>query len=109
MLRKYKKTRSWFYRLYRHTSFWGVRALQVALSPIVLMRIDTMFAGKIGHVISETEQVLGQLSLSQNRLPRRIKNFIIIPKSSCNKFLVEKYIELFQRMPNTTVISIKFS
>ena len=107
-MRLYQGARSQCYRLYKYSSFWGVRALQIALSPIVLIRIDTMRAGRIGHLISETEQVLGQLTLNPNPVHRRIKNYITVPKFVCNDFLMEKYIELLERMPDTRVLSSKF-
>lgn len=94
-------------RYYKLLSFWGMRALQVALSPIVLIRIDTMRAGRIGHLISETEQVLGQLALNSHPVHRCIKNYIIIPEFVCNDFLVKKYVELLRRMPRTTVLNSK--
>jgi len=105
-IKRFRAVRSRCYQYYKRASFWGVRTLQVALSPAVIIRIDTIYAARIGHLISETEQVLGQVD--PNLTPRRVRNIFVIPEFVCNGYLLEKYIELLRQRPNTTVCHSKF-
>jgi hypothetical protein len=46
-------------------SYWSFGAVQTALAPSVEIRIDTVFAGRIGHIVGECEQVLTEPSDSR--------------------------------------------
>ena len=82
-------------------SYWLVRLAQLAMSPFFVVRLDTVQADRIGHLISESDQVIEQ-SLSRVAT-HRVRNLIVFPGSVCNQFLSGYYAERFREIPYTFV------
>jgi len=90
------------------SSYWSFRAVQAVLAPLVQIRIDTVFAGRIGHMVSECEQVL--IEPSDSRSSRRRIDFVVFPPG--NTYLVEFYAARFRQRRRTVVViprDIRFS
>ncbi len=81
------------------SSYWSFRAVQAVLAPLVEIRIDTVRAGRIGHIVSECEQVL--IEPSDSRSSRRRIDFVVFPPG--NTYLVEFYAARFRKRPSTIV------
>jgi putative glycosyltransferase (TIGR04372 family) len=90
-------------RLLSTGCFWIWRAVQVSLSPIVLLRLDTTHASRIGHLVPESDQVIDQKS--DGFEGSRGQDIIIFPESACNQFLANFYKGRFQDLPNTKVLA----
>ncbi len=89
-------------------SYWSFRAFQVVTSPFLTIRIDTVFAQRIGHLVSECEQVL--VDATDSHSTRRQIDLVIFPPG--NTYLVNYYATRFRERPNTRVIiprDVRFS
>ncbi len=90
------------------SSYWSFRAVQAVLAPLVEIRIDTVFAGRIGHIASECEQVL--IEPANSLSSRRRIDFVVFPPG--NTYLVEFYAAQFRQRRGTVVViprDIRFS
>ncbi len=90
------------------SSYWSFRAVQAVLAPLVEIRIDIVRAGRIGHIVSECEQVL--IEPSDSRSSRRRIDFVVFPPG--NTYLVEFYAARFRKRPSTIVViprDVRFS
>lgn len=83
-------------------AFYVVHGTQRLLPAKRSFRIDTVFAERIGHLVSECDELLGQLD-SRARVPNTI-DLVIMPRTACNEFLREKYVRLLASRPGVRVI-----
>ena len=68
------------------------------------VRIDTVRTGRIGHLVSECEEVLSNLQSVDS--PKRSIDIFIFP-SDGNKYLTKLYVSLFKKIPSSRVFRAK--
>jgi putative glycosyltransferase (TIGR04372 family) len=85
-------------------AFELLRALQLAARPFILLKIDTFYSGRIGHLLSEYEEVINQSAAKSDEA--RFRNIIFFPRNPCNRYLNGRVMEQFRQLPSTIIVDV---